>query len=290
MVCVLLEMYLSYRLHRGYYNWRETLGSLWIGLGNLAISGLIKVALFYGAILIYNAIPWRLPLNWWWLLPCYVLFDFCSYWAHRISHGQRFWWATHVAHHSGIHYNLSVSFRLSWVQYLKVIFLSPVALAGFHPILFFVTNQVAILFQFWVHTEFIRRLPPWIEYVFATPSNHRVHHGSQPRYRDKNFGATFILWDRLFGTYQQEDEAPRYGITVPIRISSNPFYLNFHEYADMIRDVQQARGWRQKLLFVFGSPAHIAELKAHQRSNTPGCAAPTVTIPPIVLVCNEHVR
>lgn len=278
MACVLLEMYASYRLHRGYYNWRETLGSLWIGLGNIAISGLIKVALFYGAILIYNALPWRLPLNWWWLLPCYVLFDFCSYWAHRISHGQRFWWATHVAHHSGIHYNLSVSFRLSWVQYLKIIFLLPVALAGFHPILFFVTNQLAILFQFWVHTEFIRRLPPWIEYVFATPSNHRVHHGSQPHYRDKNFGATFILWDRLFGTYQREDEAPRYGITVPIQISSNPFYLNFHEYTDMIRDVKHARGWRQKLFFVFGSPATIAELKADQLSNTPDRAVPTATM------------
>ncbi len=258
---VLLEIYVTYRTNKKYYNLKETLGSLGVGIGNIVISLWIKLALFYIIVLVYNLVPWRMELNWWTFIPCYVLFDFCSYWAHRISHGQRFWWATHVAHHSGEHYNLSVAFRLSWVQYLKIIFLFPVPLMGFHPIIFFVTNQIAILFQFWVHTEYIGKLPWIVEYVFATPSNHRVHHGSQPKYIDKNFGATFIIWDRMFGTYQKEDERPVYGITSPIRNTANPLYINFHEYADMFQDVRSTNSIRRKLFYVFGSPGRIAAYK-----------------------------
>ncbi len=124
------------------------MGSIGVGVGNVLISVWIKLALFYMIVWIYNLVPWRMELNWWTAIPCYIIFDFFSYWAHNISHRQRFWWATHVAHHSGEHYNLSVSFRLSWVQYLKVILLFPLPLMGFHPIIFFVVNQVAILFNF----------------------------------------------------------------------------------------------------------------------------------------------
>jgi sterol desaturase/sphingolipid hydroxylase (fatty acid hydroxylase superfamily) len=202
-----------------------------------------------------------MELNWWTFVPCYVIFDFCSYCAHNISHRQRFWWATHVAHHSGEHYNLSISFRLSWIQYLKIVFLFPVPLLGFHPIMFFITNQIAILFQFWVHTEYIRKLPRWIEYAFATPSNHRVHHGSQEKYINKNYGATFIIWDRLFGTFQKEEEQVVYGITDNIDQKANPLHINFHEYGNMINDVRQAQGWRRKLFFIFGNPTSIAVFK-----------------------------
>jgi sterol desaturase/sphingolipid hydroxylase (fatty acid hydroxylase superfamily) len=258
---VLLEVFVSYRQNRKYYSKKETIGSVLVGLGNVLISTWIKVVLFYMAVWIYNLIPWRMEFNWWTLIPCYIIFDFCSYVAHYISHRQRFWWATHIAHHSGEHYNLTVSFRLSWVQYLKIIFLFPVPLLGFHPIIFFVTNQIAILFQFWVHTEYIRKLPRIFEYIFATPSNHRVHHGSQEKYIDKNFGATFILWDRIFKTYQPEEEQSIYGITANIQHKSNPLHINFHEYSDMIKDVRRAAGWRKKLFFIFGSPASIAEYK-----------------------------
>ncbi|MBL0744581.1 sterol desaturase family protein [Chryseolinea lacunae] len=258
---VLVELVISYKQNKNYYDKKETLGSVGLGLGNVLISTWIKVSLFYMAVWIYNIVPWRMELNWWTLVPCYVFFDFCSYWTHRISHSQRFWWATHVAHHSGEHYNLTVSFRLSWVQYLKVIFLFPVAVMGFHPVIFFVTNQIAILFQFWVHTEYIRRLPRFFEYIFATPSNHRVHHGSQEKYIDKNFGATFIFWDRMFNTYQKEEEQAVYGITHNIEHKANPLHINFHEYADMLRDVKHARGWKRKLFYIFGSPTRIANAK-----------------------------
>ncbi len=258
---VLIEFIISYHQNKKYYHKKETVGSILVGIGNVLISALIKLALFYGAVWMYNLIPWRLALNWWTFIPCYVLFDFCSYWTHNISHNQRFWWATHVVHHTGEYYNLTVSFRLSWVQYLKIIFLFPVFLVGFHPVIFFVTNQIAILFQFWVHTEYIRKLPRFFEYIFATPSNHRVHHGSQEKYMNKNYGATFIFWDRIFGTFQKEEEQVVYGITTNIKHKANPFYINFHEYADMIKDVKNAKGLRKKLFYIFGNPIKIAQKK-----------------------------
>ena len=258
---VLLEYLISRWQHKEYYEKKETMGSIMVGIGNVIIGAALKLALFYGMIWVYNLIPWRMELNWWTFLPCYIIFDLCSYWAHRVSHHQRFWWATHVAHHSGEHYNLTVSFRLSWVQYIKLIFFLPVSFLGFHPVIIFVTNQIAVLFQFWVHTEYIRKLHPVIEYVFATPSNHRVHHGSHEKYINNNFGATFIIWDRIFGTYQPEEEQVVYGITTNIENKANPLHINFHEYVDMIRDVRKAKGFREKMFYLFGDPIDIAEAK-----------------------------
>lgn len=256
-----IEILITYFQEKPYYEKQETIGSVLVGLGSLAVGASLKFALLFAVVWLYNQLPWRMSLNWWTFIPCYVIFDLCSYWAHRISHEQRFWWATHVVHHSGERYNLSVSFRLSWIQNLKTIFFLPVALIGFHPIIFFTTNQVAVLFQFWVHTEYIRRMPRWVEYIFATPSNHRVHHGSQPKYIDKNYGATFIFWDRIFGTYQLEEEPPIYGITTNISNKANPLMINFHEVADIVRDVKGAKGLRKKLFYIFGSPIKVDEEK-----------------------------
>ncbi|QIP15498.1 sterol desaturase family protein [Spirosoma aureum] len=256
-----IEMAVTYYQERDFYEKKETIGSILVGLGNLVVSAALKLGLLYLCIWVYNLLPWRMELQWWTLVPCYIIYDFFSYWAHRVSHEQRFWWATHVVHHSSEHYNLTVSYRLSWIQHLKIIFFLPVAFMGFHPVIFFVTNQLAVLFQFWVHTEYIRRMPAWVEYIFATPSNHRVHHGSQEKYIDKNFGATFIFWDRIFGTFQPEEEPVIYGITTNIPNKANPFFINFHELTDMVNDVRNARGFRKKLFYIFGSPVKIAEEK-----------------------------
>lgn len=258
---VLVEYLISYFQGRHYYEKKETIGSILVGLGNVLIGVLLKTFLFYLFVFVYNLLPWRMELNWWTVIPCYIVFDFCSYWAHNISHRFRFFWATHVVHHTGNHYNLTVSFRLSWVQYFKIIFFLPVALMGFHPVIIFITNQVAVLFQFWVHTEYIRKLHPVIEYIFATPSNHRVHHGSQAKYINKNYGATFIIWDRIFKTYQAEEEQVVYGITQDISRKDNPLHINFHEYVDIIDDIKKAKGWREKLFFIFGDPEEIAKFK-----------------------------
>ncbi len=267
---VLIEWYISYRQNKKYYDKRETFASICVGIGNVLISFLLKMTLLTIVIWMYNLIPWRMHFNWWTFIPCYIIFDFCSYWAHRISHQQRFWWATHVVHHSGEHYNLTVSFRLSWVQHIKIIFFLPVAIIGFHPVIFFIVNQIAVLFQFWVHTEYIRRLHPVIEYIFATPSNHRVHHGSQEKYINKNYGATFIIWDRMFGTYQKEEEQAIYGITTDIEHKANPLYVNFHEYMDMWNDFKKAKGFRKKFFYIFGDPIDIAvEKKAAGEKEIP---------------------
>ncbi len=264
----LLEIGYSWYTERKNYKTKETIGSTLVGLGNVFISFLLKVGMMYGAVWIYNLVPWRMELNWWTFLPCYLLFDLSSYWSHRVSHSQRFFWATHVVHHSAENYNLTVSFRLSWVQNLKIIFFLPIAFMGFHPIIFFVVSQVSVLFQFWVHTEYIRKMHPIIEYIFATPSNHRVHHGSQEKYLDKNFAATFIFWDRLFGTYQKEEEQPDYGLTTKIGNRLDPLFLNFHEYYDMIDDVKKAKGLSKKLFFIFGHPnkIHLQKLKMNKIS------------------------
>ncbi len=259
---VFIEWFFSLKRKKNIYNKKETFASICVGVGNIFISFLLKFALLFLVVLVYNLVPWRLQLNWWTLIPCYIILDFCSYWAHRISHHQRFWWATHVVHHSGEDYNLTVSFRLSWVQHIKVIFFLPVALCGFHPIIFFVANQIAILFQFWVHTEYIKKLPRIFEYIFATPSNHRVHHGSQDKYINKNFGATFILWDRIFGTYQSENEKVVYGLTYKLANKGNPFYINFHEFIDIWKDVRRAKGIRQIMFYLFGDPIDVAKYKA----------------------------
>jgi len=162
-----------------------------------------------------------------------------------------------VVHHSAESYNLTVSFRLSWIQHFKTIFFIPIALVGFHPVIFFIANQISVLFQFWQHTEHVPKLHPWIEKIFVTPSNHRVHHGSEEKYIDKNFAAIFIFWDKLFSTYQPEEEKPTYGLTTKINTSMNPLYLNFHEYKDIFADVKNAKGIRRKLFFMFGSPGAI---------------------------------
>lgn len=256
-----LEIGVSWYHNKKIYKTKESIGSTLVGLGNVFISFLIKVVLLYGSVWIYNVVPWRMEFNWWTLIPCYLLFDLSSYWSHRISHAQRFFWATHVVHHSAESYNLTVSFRLSWIQNLKIIFFLPLAFMGFHPVVFFVTSQISVLFQFWVHTEYIGKLHPWIEYIFATPSNHRVHHGSQDHYLDKNFAATFIFWDRLFGTYEPENEKPDYGLTTKIGNRLNPVFLNFHEYYDMIDDVKRAKGLKKKLFYIFASPASIHQEK-----------------------------
>lgn len=258
---VLIEYFVSRYQNRELYEKKETFGSIIVGLGNVAIGLALKTVSFYLLIVIYNWLPWRMELRWWTLLPCYIVFDFCSYWAHRVSHHVRFLWGTHVTHHSGDHYNLTVSFRLSWIQYLKIGFFLPVSLMGFHPIIIFVTNQIAVLFQFWQHTEYIKKLPRIVEYFFATPSNHRVHHGSQEKYINKNFGATFIIWDKIFGTYQPEEEKAIYGITHPLERKHDPIHINFHEYISMIDDVKGARSLREAMFYIFGDPVEIARSK-----------------------------
>jgi len=209
----------------------------------------------------YNAVPWSIPREWWAYVLCIISIDFCRYWSHRLTHVNRFWWATHVTHHNSEKYNLSVSFRLGWTQHIKIIFFIPVALMGFDPVLFFICHQIEVLYQFWIHTEYIRKLPAPIEYIFTTPSHHRVHHSKNEKYIDKNYGSTFIIWDRMFGTFQPEEEQAEYGITTPIK-SYNPITLNFHEWKDMIVDIFKSKSFKEAYAMTFTSPSKLVAVKA----------------------------
>ncbi len=250
---VLLEFILGKKMKLSLYSGKDFLASLSIGIGNLILNSLMKVGIFLIFLFFYNLAPYKIPHTWWSYVLCLILLDFCRYWAHRIAHEQRFWWSTHVVHHSSEHYNLSVSFRLSWTQNLKIIFFLPVILMGFHPLVFLITHQIEVLYQFWIHTELIRKLPRPIEYIFTTPSHHRVHHSVNERYIDKNYGSTFIIWDRMFGTFQAEDEPARYGITKQVK-SFNPVYLVFHEWMAVARDLKKARSLKDVGIILFGSP------------------------------------
>jgi len=235
------------------YSGQDCLASSAIGIGNLILNGFMKIGVFMVFLFFFNLAPFRIPHTWWSYVLCLILLDFSRYWAHRLAHEQRFWWSTHVVHHSSEHYNLSTSFRLSWTQNLKIIFFLPVVLLGFHPLVFFIVHQLEVLYQFWIHTELIKKLPRPIEYIFTTPSHHRVHHSVNERYIDKNYGSTFIIWDRIFGTFQEEDEKPRYGITKPVN-SYNPFFLVFHEWIEVGKDIWKAKSLKESWNILFGSP------------------------------------
>lgn len=258
---VLIEFLIGRKQNKNLYSGKDFLASLSIGIGNLILNGFMKIGMFMVFVFFYNLTPLRIPHTWWSYVLCLVVLDFCRYWAHRIAHEQRFWWSTHVVHHSSEHYNLSVSFRLSWTQNLKIVFFLPVILLGFNPLVFFIVHQIEVLYQFWIHTELIRKLPAPIEYIFTTPSHHRVHHSVNEKYIDKNYGSTFIIWDRMFGTFVEESEQAVYGITKPVN-SFNPFYLVFHEWIEVGKDIFRSRSLKDAWLVLFGSPVdkHKADL------------------------------
>lgn len=250
---VLVEWFIRVRKMKKDYDGKDTFAATIIGIGNVLVSAMIKFGLFAVILFFYNLVPWYIPHTWWSYVLCLIAIDFCRYWSHRISHEQRFWWSSHVTHHNSEQYNFSVSFRLSWFQHIKIIFFIPVALMGFDPFVFFICNQIEVLYQFWIHTELIHKLPRPIEYIFTTPSHHRVHHARNGRYLDKNYGSTFIIWDRMFGTFQAEDEAPEYGILKPVN-SYNPVFLVFHELMDIFRDMGRYRRPRAWWRILFGKP------------------------------------
>lgn len=252
-ICVAIEWVISIRRQQKVYDHKDFFAATTIGLINVLVNTLTKAFTFGAILFAYNLVPWSIPATWWSFIACFFVLDFCRYWAHRVSHEQRFWWASHVTHHSSEQYNFSVSFRLSWVQQMKIIFFLPVALMGFHPLVFFVCHQIAVVYQFWLHTQLINKTPAWVEFFFVTPSHHRVHHGTNEQYLDRNYGSTFIIWDRIFGSFEPEVEKPVYGITNPVN-SYNPVYLVFHEYIALVKDLRRARSARQVYQILFSGP------------------------------------
>jgi alkylglycerol monooxygenase len=195
-----------------------------------------------------------------------LLVDLAYYWAHRMSHEINLFWGGHVVHHQSEEYNLSVALRQSSLQVIWTFgFSLPIAFLGFRTQDFALIAAFNTLYQFWIHTETINKLPRWVEFVFNTPSHHRVHHGRDPKYIDKNHAGALIIWDRMFGTFQPEEERPTYGITKPIN-SWNAVWANMSHYAEMGQDLKQIPKWSDRFKYLFKKPGWLPDYMGGYRA------------------------
>ena len=237
------------------YDRRDALTSMAMGGVSVVTMTLWKtLALFLYAALFAWLAPWHLSVHDWWTWAIAIVgVDFFFYWAHRVAHRVRLVWATHQAHHSSEYFNFSTALRQKWNNSAEIVAWIPLPLLGVPPALVFFAFSVNLVYQFWVHTERVDKLWRPIELVLNTPSHHRVHHGVDPEYLDRNYGGILIIWDRLFGSFQPELQRPTYGLTKPVG-THRIVRLQTHEYAAIARDVRGTPSWRDKLGYVFGPP------------------------------------
>ena len=253
---IIIEMIWAKRNAPEKYEPGDTLNSLLFGFGS-SVAGLLlggaTLAMFAWAYLFRVT---TIPFAWWSWILCFVLDDFLYYVFHRSAHRVRWFWAAHVNHHSSQHYNLSTALRQTWTGFfaLGIIFDLPQVLLGFDPAMVFFVGGINLIYQFWIHTEVIGKLPRWFEAVMNTPSHHRVHHAVNPRYLDRNYAGVFIIWDKMFGTFiaEVDDEPIRYGIVKQLG-SFNLIWGVFHEWVGIARDLIRAP-FKAKLGYLFGPP------------------------------------
>ncbi|MDB5455050.1 MAG: sterol desaturase [Caulobacter sp.] len=259
VLAIILELALA-RLGKtkAHYETRDTAVSLAMGLGS-TIAGLVTAgAVFAASLWVYSHRLFTIPMTaiWAWIVLFFVE-DLTYYWFHRLSHERRVWWASHVNHHSSRHYNLSTALRQTWTGGVAGTWLLwlPLSFLGFPPAMVAIQKGISLVYQFWIHTESIGRLPRWFEAVFNTPSHHRVHHARNARYLDANYAGILIIWDRLFATFEPErdDEPCRYGLVH--NLGSHNLLTNvFHEWIGIGKDLIRARSPREALGYVFGPP------------------------------------
>lgn len=257
-----IEYWVGRRKGLKLYSFEDTITNLNIGIGNQTINILAKVFILAVYAYVYN--HWRiftLPDNTWWIIIItYIIFDYIYYWAHRLGHEWNYMWGAHIVHHQSTEFNLSVALRQSWFHgSISFFMFLPMAIFGFSPVIIGVATVVDTLFQYWIHTKTIDKMPRWFEYIFNTPSHHRVHHATNPQYLDKNYAATFIIWDRLHKTFAKEEETPVYGITKPLN-SLNPIWANFHYYQEMWKGMKLEKGIFRKMALVVRGPEYLGKL------------------------------
>jgi sterol desaturase/sphingolipid hydroxylase (fatty acid hydroxylase superfamily) len=241
---------------------RDSRASIVAGLGSLVVNSAARIFALVGYAALYAITPLRLDAHRWytWVFVL-LLVDLVWYLYHRASHRVRLMWAGHQAHHNSVYFNLTTAVRQKWNPWFELLFWVPLPLIGVPPWLIFTAFSINLIFQFFVHTERVDRLPAPIEFVFNTPSHHRVHHASDADYLDKNYGGILIIWDRMFGSYAEETHRPTYGLTKNVD-TFNPFRLQYHEYAAIMRDLRGSNGWRQRLGFLFGPPGWMPPVEA----------------------------
>jgi sterol desaturase/sphingolipid hydroxylase (fatty acid hydroxylase superfamily) len=236
------------------YEVRDTATSLSMGIGSRITGLLWDVFALIGLSAAYAVTPLRIDMGHWWSWAA-LLFaeDLCYYAFHRSSHRVRVLWASHVQHHSSQRYNLSTALRQEWTGFGTFVFWVPLALAGFPVWAIYLQQSISLLYQFFLHTERVHLLPPPVELVMNTPSHHRVHHGVNQQYIDKNYAGILIIWDRLFGSFEPEVERPRYGITTQLT-TFNPFRVAFHEWYEMGHDMRHAPSVVDKVRYAVKPP------------------------------------
>ena len=249
---------LSYRFlpdddERG-YEVRDTATSMSMGAGSQVIALPWKAVVIVAYAALYSVAPWQLSPGsvWTWVL-LFFAEDLAYYAFHRAHHRVRLLWASHVVHHSSVRFNLSTALRQSWTPMSGLPFWMPLALLGIPPWMILLQQSISLIYQFFLHTERVDRLWRPIEFVFNTPSHHRVHHGSNNVYLDRNYGGILIIWDRLFGTFEPEGERVVYGLTKNID-TYNPLRVAFHEYTATWHDIRTATRWRDRAGYAFGPP------------------------------------
>ena len=232
---------------------KDSVASVTMGLGFLAINTVLALLPFAVLAWLYQFRLFDIPVVWWsWVLLLFAE-DFCYYWFHRLHHEVRTLWAAHINHHSSTYYNFSTALRQSWTTpFTGFIFWAPLPLLGFPIEMILIQKSISLVYQYWLHTELIGKLG-WFGVVFNTPSHHRVHHGRNPIYLDRNHAGIFIIWDKMFGTFEPEGETLDYGLTKNIH-TYNPVRIAFHEWVSMLKDAWNAETWRGRFGYLVMPP------------------------------------
>lgn len=261
-----IELIVERLTHQKLYRLPDAIANLSCGITS-QLSGLFLKIFAIGAyqFLFEHFAFFTLERSWFYWLMLFLLADMAYYWAHRMSHEINLFWGGHVVHHQSEEYNLSVALRQSSLQVVWTFAFSlPLAFLGFETWDFALMSALITLYQFWIHTEAINKMG-WFEYIFNTPSHHRVHHGRDPKYIDKNHAGTLIIWDKMFGTFQEEEERPTYGITKPIN-SWNPIWANISHYAEMGKDMKQIPKWSDRIKYLFKKPGWLPDYMGGYRA------------------------
>lgn len=256
VIFMIAERYVAYREHLDWYNDpKDSFASIAMGIGSVIINLGVKALALAGYFAIYQLRLFDLGWDWWvWILIVFAD-DFTFYWHHRLSHEIRILWAAHVNHHSSQKYNLTTALRQSWGEELyKYIWWIWLPLVGFHPLMIMIMQSFSLIYQFLLHTQAVKKLG-FLELFLNTPSHHRVHHGSNATYLDRNHGAIFIIWDKMFGTFEAENSqvAVKYGIVSNIH-TYNPFNIATHELIALWHDMKNAPTWKDSLLYALMPP------------------------------------
>ncbi|MEH6558110.1 MAG: sterol desaturase family protein [Oceanicoccus sp.] len=261
---IIIELSVDLYSKAGSYKLKDTLCSLTMGGFYTVTKLLMKGTTLFLLMSAHEYAVFDIGTSWLVFIVAFIAVDFFFYWLHRFIHEIRFAWAAHVNHHSSQEFNMGgTALRQSFAEpFMEAFFYSPLVLVGFDPFMVLAALELNLIYMFWVHTKKINKLPPLFEWVFSTPSHHRVHHACNVQYLDKNYGGTFIFWDRLFGTFEAEVESPVFGIPEQIN-TFNPIKASFHGWIELFRDVRNANGFLNKILYCAMPPGWAPDGKGN---------------------------